>query len=87
MERHAIEAEQTVRPLMQMSDMPVTMMRGMGPIWVLVIVLGTAAFIKYCGPNRTQGRHLPWLLGLAVNQADPRFLRVREMATKLDHVA
>jgi len=36
--------------VMQMTDMPITMMWGMGLIWLLVIiflVLGIAAFIKY----------------------------------------
>ena len=36
--------------MMQMTDMPIVMMWGMGFIWLLVItflVLGIAAFIKY----------------------------------------
>jgi hypothetical protein len=36
--------------MMQMTDMPIAMMWGMGLIWLLVIiflVLGIAAFIKY----------------------------------------
>ena len=36
--------------MMQMTDMPITMMWGMGLIWLLVVaflVLGIAAFIKY----------------------------------------
>jgi hypothetical protein len=36
--------------MMQMTDMPITMMWGMGFIWLLVIillVLGIAALIKY----------------------------------------
>ena len=36
--------------MMQMSEMPTSMMFGMGLIWLLVIVfllLGIAAFIKY----------------------------------------
>jgi hypothetical protein len=36
--------------MMQMTDMPIAMMWGMGLIWLLVIIfllLGIAAFIKY----------------------------------------
>ena len=36
--------------MMQMTDMPIAMMLGMGLIWLLVIIfllLGIAAFIKY----------------------------------------
>ena len=36
--------------MMQMTDMPITMMLGMGAVWLLVIIfllLGIAAFIKY----------------------------------------
>jgi hypothetical protein len=36
--------------MMQMTDMPIAMMWGMGLVWLLVIiflVLGIAAFIKY----------------------------------------
>jgi len=36
--------------MMQMTDMPMAMMWGMGLIWLLVIIfllLGIAAFIKY----------------------------------------
>jgi hypothetical protein len=36
--------------MLQMTDMPIAMMGGMGLIWLLVIIfllLGIAAFIKY----------------------------------------
>ena len=36
--------------MMQMTDMPIAMMWGMGLIWLLVIIfllLGIAAFVKY----------------------------------------
>jgi hypothetical protein len=47
---HDYEDELVRSTMMQMTDMPIAMMWGMGLIWLLVIIflmLGIAAFIKY----------------------------------------
>jgi hypothetical protein len=47
---HDCEDELGRSTMMQMTDMPIAMMWGMGLIWLLVIIfliLGIAAFIKY----------------------------------------
>jgi hypothetical protein len=47
---HDAKVDQGRPNMMQMTDMPMAMMWGMGLIWLLVIIfllLGIAAFIKY----------------------------------------